>query len=177
MGSRRGAFAMLERVRSKHKRSRIVTPVAVPRRYKTHRTPRPAFLNLAPGSPMESVTTAHEAVPLEIALRSPAAQSGIPRLRGGRRASDDLSSATLPLVIDATQTVGRPVSVSRAMSEVYGLAGRLAPTSVTVTLTGETGTGKDVLAHLIHEQSPRAAEPFVVFDCGAVPPNLVESEL
>jgi DNA-binding NtrC family response regulator len=57
------------------------------------------------------------------------------------------------------------------------MVGRLAPTNVTVTLTGETGTGKDVMAHLIHDQSPRASEPFVVFDCGAVPPNLIESEL
>ena len=63
------------------------------------------------------------------------------------------------------------------MQDVFAVVGRLAPTDVTVTLTGETGTGKDVFAHLIHDNSPRAGEPFVVFDCGAVPPNLVESEL
>src|SRR5262249_1806056 len=44
-------------------------------------------------------------------------------------------------------------------------------------LIGETGTGKDVTAHAVHEASARANAPFVVFDCGAVPPNLVESEL
>jgi DNA-binding NtrC family response regulator len=48
---------------------------------------------------------------------------------------------------------------------------------VTLTITGETGTGKDVLAHAVHEAGPRAGNPFVVFDCGAVPANLVESEL
>jgi DNA-binding NtrC family response regulator len=42
---------------------------------------------------------------------------------------------------------------------------------------GETGTGKDVLAHAIHDASARAKQPFVIFDCGAVPPNLIESEL
>ncbi|MES1205398.1 MAG: sigma-54 dependent transcriptional regulator [Pseudomonadota bacterium] len=63
------------------------------------------------------------------------------------------------------------------MNEIYTVLGRLAPTDVTVTLTGETGTGKDVFAHMIHDTSPRAHQPFVVFDCGAVPPNLVESEL
>ncbi len=63
------------------------------------------------------------------------------------------------------------------MSEVLALVSRLAPTEVTVTVTGETGTGKDVFAHLIHDMSPRAPRPFVVFDCGAVPANLVESEL
>ena len=67
--------------------------------------------------------------------------------------------------------------LSQAMSEVFAFVGRLAPTDVTVTLIGETGTGKDVFAHLTHDLSPRAQQPFVVFDCGAVPPNLVESEL
>jgi transcriptional regulator with PAS, ATPase and Fis domain len=68
-------------------------------------------------------------------------------------------------------------AASRAMNDVIALVTRLAPSDVTVTLTGETGTGKDVFAHLIHEMSPRADRPFVVFDCGAVPANLVESEL
>jgi DNA-binding NtrC family response regulator len=73
---------------------------------------------------------------------------------------------------------GAPVApVSPPMNEVYSLIGRLAPTDVTLALIGETGTGKDVFAHLVHDMSPRARHPFVVFDCGAVPPNLVESEL
>jgi transcriptional regulator with PAS, ATPase and Fis domain len=63
------------------------------------------------------------------------------------------------------------------MSDVLSVVGRLAPTDVTVTLTGETGTGKDVFAHMVHDMSLRASRPFVVFDCGAVPANLVESEL
>jgi len=71
----------------------------------------------------------------------------------------------------------QPAAVSRAMHDVFSVVSRLAPTDVTVTLMGETGTGKDVFAHLIHDSSPRAGEPFVVFDCGAVPANLVESEL
>src|SRR3954453_9036977 len=71
-----------------------------------------------------------------------------------------------------------PASVaSRAMSDVLALVSRFAPTDMTVTLTGETGTGKDVFAHLIHELSLRAGNPFVVFDRGAVPANLVERDL
>ncbi len=63
------------------------------------------------------------------------------------------------------------------MQRVLAVLERLAPTDLTVTLLGETGTGKDVLAHTLHDQSTRASEPFVVFDCGAVAANLAESEL
>jgi two-component system response regulator FlrC len=63
------------------------------------------------------------------------------------------------------------------MHEVFDVLGRFAPTDVTVTLIGETGTGKDVLAHALHAQSSRASGPFVVFDCGSVAANLAESEL
>jgi transcriptional regulator with PAS, ATPase and Fis domain len=63
------------------------------------------------------------------------------------------------------------------MEEIFGAAQRLAPSNVTITLIGETGTGKDVLAHGIHDASLRANGPFVLFDCGAVTGNLVESEL
>ncbi len=68
-------------------------------------------------------------------------------------------------------------ALSASMREIYELIRQLAVTDVTLTVTGETGTGKDVLAHLVHSASPRACAPFVVFDCGAVAPNLVESEL
>src|SRR5262245_56807150 len=72
-----------------------------------------------------------------------------------------------------TQDVFRP----SAMRELLERVRRLAGTHVTVALLGETGSGKDVMAHLFHEQSRRADAPFVVFDCGAVPANLMESEL
>jgi DNA-binding NtrC family response regulator len=54
---------------------------------------------------------------------------------------------------------------------------RVVPQDTTLLLTGETGTGKTRLARLIHELSPRRAEPFLVVDCGAVSPNLIESEV
>ncbi len=68
-------------------------------------------------------------------------------------------------------------SASPAMQHVFDLVKRVAPTEFTVLLVGETGAGKDVLARTIHAASSRASKPFVVFDCGAVAPNLVESEL
>jgi DNA-binding NtrC family response regulator len=82
-----------------------------------------------------------------------------------------------PAAANPAKGTGSVIAVSRAMTEVLSVVGRLAPTDVTVTLTGETGTGKDVFAHMVHDMSLRASRPFVVFDCGAVPANLVESEL
>jgi transcriptional regulator with PAS, ATPase and Fis domain len=72
---------------------------------------------------------------------------------------------------------GRLSARSDAMHEVFNTLDRFAPTDVTLTLLGETGTGKDVLAHVLHEQGARLAAPFVVFDCGAVTASLAESEL
>jgi DNA-binding NtrC family response regulator len=72
---------------------------------------------------------------------------------------------------------GELIGSSSALQEVYGILERIAPTDVTVLLEGETGTGKELAARGIHSHSRRANGPFVVFDCGAVAPNLIESEL
>lgn len=72
---------------------------------------------------------------------------------------------------------GRLLGASLPMRRVYPLCARLAKSTVPVILEGETGTGKEVLAESLHELSPRSSEPFIVFDCTAVPPSLVESEL
>src|SRR5580765_1063627 len=63
------------------------------------------------------------------------------------------------------------------MREIYSIIEKIAPTATTVVIDGETGTGKEVVAQAIHSLSPRARNDLVVFDCGAVPPNLIESEL
>jgi transcriptional regulator with PAS, ATPase and Fis domain len=72
---------------------------------------------------------------------------------------------------------GKLVTRSAAMHEVLDVLKRFARTDVTLTFVGETGAGKDVIAHVVHDQSTRVDGPFVVFDCGAVAANLVESEL
>jgi two-component system response regulator HydG len=72
---------------------------------------------------------------------------------------------------------GRVVGASQGMRRLYPLCERLAASEVPVVIEGETGTGKELLAEALHEQGPRANGPFVVFDCTAVPPNLVESAL
>lgn len=63
------------------------------------------------------------------------------------------------------------------MQEVFRIVNRIAPTNVTVLITGETGTGKGLLARFIHDHSPRRNELFVEVNCAAIPDPLIESEL
>jgi DNA-binding NtrC family response regulator len=72
-----------------------------------------------------------------------------------------------------TQLIGS----SAAMAQVRALIARVAPTNSTVLIRGETGTGKELVARSLHEQSRRADEPFVAINCGALPETLIESEL
>ncbi len=65
---------------------------------------------------------------------------------------------------------------SPAMREMENMAAKVARTNSTVLITGESGTGKGVVARLIHQQSVRAEGPFIPVNCGAIPENLVESE-
>jgi len=66
---------------------------------------------------------------------------------------------------------------SSAMQVVYGLIAQVAETKTNVLVSGESGTGKELVARAIHEQSPRNDKPFVAINCGAIPENLLESEL
>jgi DNA-binding NtrC family response regulator len=66
---------------------------------------------------------------------------------------------------------------SAHMRELFADLERIAPTDVTLLIEGETGTGKDLIAESLHAASTRAIGPFVVFDCGAVAPTMIESEL
>src|SRR5581483_1864789 len=69
------------------------------------------------------------------------------------------------------------LSKSPKMHAVFELIGRVADTSTTVLIEGETGTGKEVVAHAIHEASPARTGPFVAVNCAALPETLLESEL
>ncbi len=72
---------------------------------------------------------------------------------------------------------GRMVGRSPAMQAVFDVIGKASTSDATILLEGETGTGKEVSAEAIHRGSPRRDKPFMVVDCGAIPPNLLESEL
>lgn len=80
----------------------------------------------------------------------------------------------------STQTAGgtgRLIGCSPAMQNVRALVERIAPTDVRVLVTGPSGTGKEVISRAIHELSQRANGPFVSVHCGAIPADLLESEL
>jgi DNA-binding NtrC family response regulator len=72
---------------------------------------------------------------------------------------------------------GKLVGESVEMRRLYPLCSQLAASDVPVLIEGETGTGKEVLAESLHREGGRANGPFMVFDCTAVPPSLVEAEL
>lgn len=73
--------------------------------------------------------------------------------------------------------IDRIVTNSAAMLKVCADIERLARTNVPVMLLGESGTGKEALANALHDMGPRARQPFVAINCGAIPENLLESEL
>ena len=72
---------------------------------------------------------------------------------------------------------GEIVGTSPPMQQVFRKVEKISGTDISVMITGETGTGKELIAREIHNRSPRAQKPFVTINCGAIPENLLESEL
>jgi transcriptional regulator with GAF, ATPase, and Fis domain len=84
----------------------------------------------------------------------------------------------MPQPIDpGPPSLGHMIGSSSVMRRLFGLLGRLAASDATVLVWGETGSGKELVARTLHEQSRRASGPFVVFDCAAVPESLIAGEL
>ena len=86
-----------------------------------------------------------------------------------RSAEDEVTEEELP----ESEMIGS----SAPMVEIYKTVSRVAPTDATVLLEGETGTGKELVARMIHRNSSRASQPFIAVDCGSVASSLLESEL
>jgi two-component system response regulator HydG len=83
----------------------------------------------------------------------------------------------LEQVLLSKERFGEIIGASPKMLDVFRLIEGVAPTSSTVLVLGESGTGKELVARAIHQMSPRSKKPFVAVNCGAIPRELVESEL
>ncbi len=79
--------------------------------------------------------------------------------------------------LERIEGTSKLIGTSEPMREVQARIQRVAPTNSTVLILGETGTGKELVARALHDQSLRADMPFVAVNCGALPENLIESEL
>src|SRR5262245_64438192 len=88
-----------------------------------------------------------------------------------------LTFAHAPLLFEQLGGDHAIVGSSDPIKDVMHRVQQVAPTSASVLLIGETGTGKEVIARAIHQRSPRSRQGFVVVDCGSLPPTLIESEL
>jgi len=93
------------------------------------------------------------------------------------KARDAQNLALLQRQLRDAGRLGELVGGSKAMQEVMRIIEMAAPSSASVLITGETGSGKEIVARTIHKLSPRAAGPFVAINCSAIPETLMESEI
>jgi len=96
---------------------------------------------------------------------------------GQNRVTFELDEKPLQVPVSSSERFGIMVGRSVAMRRAFSLLERAAASSATVLLGGETGTGKEAAAESIHRESTRGDGPFIVIDCGAIPANLLETEL
>ncbi|BDS07260.1 nitrogen regulation protein NR(I) [Oceaniferula spumae] len=90
---------------------------------------------------------------------------------------DRRTAGTSEKTNQATDSRIKIVGNSRALQDVFKIVGRVARTDAPVLVSGESGTGKELVAHAIHEYSPRSKNTIIAINCGAIPENLLESEL
>ena len=96
---------------------------------------------------------------------------------GSTRLKFEPLGESVELEISERDRLGGMLGRSVKMRELFARLQKLAATDTTVLITGETGVGKELAAECVHDLSPRAKGPFVVVDCGSIPPTLIESEL
>lgn len=101
-----------------------------------------------------------------------------PVVESALRTVEDRKGAIQP-VDEAPSQDGRVkiIGVSRALQDVFKLVGRVARSDAPILISGESGTGKELVAKAVHEYSPRRQQEIITINCGAIPENLLESEL
>ena len=141
------------------------------------------------GLPMEAivltgyatVTTAIEAMKLGAYdyVTKPARMEEIETLviKAAEKARLRRENASLRARLEHQERVEGLITDDPALKDILSTVERVAPADLPVLIQGESGTGKELIARTIHRLSPRSAHPFVAIDCGAVPENMLESEL
>ncbi|MDP7106058.1 MAG: sigma-54 dependent transcriptional regulator, partial [Roseibacillus sp.] len=109
-----------------------------------------------------------ESLPFEL---RPVVEAALQNSEQRRQAEDSVPS--LPAADGPVKMIG----ISRPLQEVFKIVGRVSQTDAPVLITGESGTGKELVARAVHEYNPRRQGDMVAINCGAIPENLLESEL
>jgi DNA-binding NtrC family response regulator len=112
---------------------------------------------------------------IEKPLKAPVLRALLDRALG--KARDARQLAVLQRQLREAGRLGDLVGASKPMQEVMRIVEMAAPSSASVLITGETGSGKEIVARTIHKLSPRATGPFVAINCSAIPETLMESEI
>jgi DNA-binding NtrC family response regulator len=137
----------------------------------------PAIIITGRGSEERAVTAIESGAfwYIEKPLKGPVLRALLDRALS--KARDTRQLALLQRQLRESGRLGELVGASKAMQEVMRLVDMAAPSSASVLITGETGSGKEIVARTIHKLSPRASGPFVAINCSAIPETLMESEI
>ncbi len=112
---------------------------------------------------------------IEKPLKAPVLRALLERAIG--RVRDRREAAALTRQLRATGRLGELVGASKPMQEVMMTLEMAAPSTASVLITGETGSGKEMVARSLHKLSARSAGPFIAVNCSAIPESLMESEI
>lgn len=132
---------------------------------------------------LEKIREQHPGLPAVMMSAHGTIESAVDVMRSG--ASDflvkpfqaDELKAVVAKYLQPSDPANTPIAADSATIELLDIARRVAGTDVTVTISGPSGCGKEVFARYIHEQSPRADEPFVAINCAAIPETMLEAVL
>jgi two-component system response regulator FlrC len=132
---------------------------------------------------LQKIRERHPRLPTIIMSNEGSVENAVNAMRGGaadflvKPCSAEALSALVARFIGREEEPDEPVAEDPATIELLRIAKRVAVSNATVTISGESGCGKEVVARYIHQQSPRAAEPFVAINCAAIPENMLEAVL
>jgi DNA-binding NtrC family response regulator len=139
------------------------------------RNPGCAVILMTGRGSMETVMAATEGGAFEYLAKPFEMAQMIETIQRAEKSLDGVDDDEAAAIDDLPET--EMIGSSPRMIDIYKTISRVAPTDATVLIEGETGTGKELIARMIHRNSKRAQQAFVPVDCGAIAPSLLESEL